>query len=45
MVNEKNAHADTTIKATGKKVRHLELDTNLNNPEQVNARASEREIN
>jgi integrase len=32
---KKNAYVDTTIKATGKRLRHLELNTNLNNPEQV----------
>jgi integrase len=32
---KKNAYADTTIKATAKRLRHLELNTNLNNPEQV----------
>ena len=32
---KKNAYADTTIKATGKRLKHLKLNTNLNNPEQV----------
>ncbi|GEM_PF-6457920 len=32
---KKNAYADTTIKATGKRLKHLERNCNLENPEQV----------
>jgi len=32
---KKNAYADTTIQATGKRLRHLERNCNLDNPEQV----------
>jgi len=32
---KKNAYADTTIKATGKKLRHLQKNCNLQNPENV----------
>ncbi len=32
---KKNAYTDTTIKATGKRLRHLERNCNLENPEQV----------
>jgi integrase len=32
---KKNAYADTTIKATGKRLKHLKRNCNLNNPEQV----------
>ena len=32
---KKNAYADTTIKATGKRLKHLERNCNLNNPEHV----------
>lgn len=31
----KNAYEETTIKATGKRLRHLERHSNLNIPEQV----------
>jgi hypothetical protein len=32
---EKNAHVETTINATGKRLRYLERNYNLDNPEQV----------
>ena len=32
---KKNAYADTTIKATGKRLRHLQKNCNLKNPEDV----------
>jgi len=32
---KKNGYADTTIKATGKRLRHLQRHCNLENPEQV----------
>jgi integrase len=32
---KKNAYADTTIKATGKRLKHLERNCNLDKPEQV----------
>ncbi len=32
---KKNGYADTTIKATGKRLRHLQKNCNLQNPEQV----------
>ena len=35
MVYEKNGYADTTIKGTGKRLRHLQKNCNLQNPENV----------
>jgi hypothetical protein len=32
---KKNAYADSTIKATGKRLKHLEQNCNLENPEQI----------
>ena len=32
---KKNGYADTTIKATGKRLSHLQKNCNLQNPEQV----------
>ena len=32
---KRNAYADTTIKATGKRLKHLQKNTNLTQPEQV----------
>jgi hypothetical protein len=32
---KKNAYADTTIKATGKRLKHLKRNCDLNNPEEI----------
>ena len=32
---KRNAYADTTIKATGKRLKHLQKNTNLTKPEEV----------